>query len=240
VPGGWSDREVVVGTHRFRLYTPTDPDELLNHLESPEAARQPHLADPYWAKLWPAAPLLAEAILRHGGPKSKVQGPKSPSSDLGLRTLDLGPRVLELGCGSGLTGIAALACGCDVTFSDYVPLAVELALENAARNGFSQARGLVLDWRQPPDVQFPWIVAADVTYDRTNLDPLLNVCDRMLAPGGEAWFGDAGRGPAADFTRRANDRGWSVAVFDEHDRPAPAPALGRYQRIVLKRRRTDR
>src|SRR5437016_2208097 len=109
IPGGWSEREVTVGPHVFHLHTPTDPNELLNHLESPAAGAQPHLADPYWAKLWPAAPLLAEAIVRAGWPR--------------------GTRVLELGCGSGLVGIAALACGLDVTFSDFVPLAVELALE---------------------------------------------------------------------------------------------------------------
>ena len=214
VPGGWSDREVVVGPHTFRLYTPTDPDELLNHLESPEATTQPHLADPYWAKLWPAAPLLAEAIVRHTGPKCEV---------------------LELGCGSGLVGIAALASGHCVTFSDYVPFAVELAQENAARNGFASSREMVLDWRRPRGEQFPWIVAADVTYDRTNIDPLLGVCEKMLAPDGEAWFGDAGRGPAAEFLRRALDCGWSVSLYDETDRPALVPALGRYQRIVLRR-----
>ena len=122
-----------------------------------------------------------------------------------------------------------------MTFSDYVPFAVELALENAARNGFPQARGLMLDWRQPADEQFPWIVAADVTYDRTNIDPLLNVCDRMLAKSGEAWFGDAGRGPADEFIRRAQDRGWSVTLFDEADQPALETAIGRFRRIVLRR-----
>jgi predicted nicotinamide N-methyase len=213
VPGGWSDREVAVGERRFQLYTPTDPDELLNHLEAPEAATNPHLADPYWAKLWPAAPLLAAAVLRSG---------------------KKGTAVLELGCGSGLVGIAALSAGCDLTFSDYVPFAVELALENATRNGF-QSRGLVLDWRQPTNERFAWIVAADVTYDRANIDPLLDVCERMLAPGGAAWFGDAGRGPAAEFLRRAADRDWSVQLFDEQDRPVLVPALGTYQRIVLRR-----
>jgi len=213
IPGGWSDREIAVGPHAFKLFTPTDPDEVLNQIESAEAATQPHLADPYWAKLWPAAPLLAEAIVRHSRRTS----------------------VLELGCGSGLVGIAALASGCEVTFSDYVPFAVELALENAARNGFQNAHGMVLDWRQPQDEQFPWIIAADVTYDRTNTDPLLDTCETMLAPGGEAWFGDAGRGPAADFLRRAQDRGWRVALFDEEDGAAVIPALGRYQRIVLRK-----
>jgi predicted nicotinamide N-methyase len=218
VPGGWSDREVTVGPHCFQLFTPKDPDRLLDHLEAPETAKQPHLADPYWAKLWPAAPLLAEAIMR-GLPRR-------------------GTRVLELGCGSGLVGIAALACGLDVTFSDYVPFTVQLALENAARNGFLNAKGIVLDWRQARDLQlprFPRIVAADVTYDRANLDPLLDVLDRMLPPGGEAWFGDAGRGPAADFYERAIGRGWLATLYDEHDRAVIAPALGRYQRMVLRR-----
>lgn len=215
IPGGWCDREVAVGPHSFRLYTPADPDELLNHLDSPEARAQPHLADPYWAKLWPAAPLLAAAIVRH---------PPLP-----------GTRVLELGCGSGLVGIAALASGLDVTFSDYVPFAVELALENAVRNGLSTARGMVLDWRHPGDEQFPLIVAADVTYDRLNLSPLLNVLERMLAPHGEAWLGDAGRSPAATFVGHAQCRGWSVSLFDEHDNPIAAAELGRYQRIVLRR-----
>jgi len=219
IPGGWSDCEVAVGQHFFRLHTPADPDQFLDHLESPETATQPHLADPYWAKLWPAAPLLAAAIARSG--------------------VRRGTRVLELGCGSGLVGIAALASGLEVTFSDYVPLAVQLALENAARNGFHEAKGIVIDWRAiGRDVvePFPLIIAADVTYDRTNIDPLLDALERLLAPRGQAWFGDAGRSPAADFLRRAMDRGWSVLLFDEHDVPAVAPVLGRYQRIVLRRR----
>jgi predicted nicotinamide N-methyase len=215
IPGGWSDRDVAIGQHVFRLHTPTDPDEVLGQIESPEAATQPELADPYWAKLWPAAPLLAAAIIR-----------QSPQR---------GTRALELGCGSGLVGIAALACGLDVTFSDYVPLAVELACENAARNGFSHPKGTVLDWRQPREERFELIVAADVTYDRTNLPALLNVLERMLTAGGVAWFGDAGRSPASDFCEQAGARGWSVSLFDEDDRPVGDLVLGEYRRIVLRR-----
>jgi predicted nicotinamide N-methyase len=215
IPGGWSNREVTVGPHIFRLHTPTDPDEVLSQLESPEAATQPHLADPYWAKLWPAAPLLAAAIVRQPPPR--------------------GTCVLELGCGSGLVGIAALACFLDVTFSDYVPLAVELALENATRNGYPHAKGVVLDWRQPGDQQFSIIVAADVTYDRTNLPPLLDVLDRMLVPGGEAWFGDAGRSPAGDFCDGARHRGWRVTLFDGDDRVVRELNLGSYRRIVIRK-----
>jgi len=215
IPGGWSDRQVPVGPHLFRLHTPADPDEVLGQIESPEAANQPEFADPYWAKLWPAAPLLAAAIVR--------QAPRP-------RT-----RVLELGCGSGLVGIAALACGLEVTFSDYVPFAVELARHNAARNGFSHANGTVLDWRQPREERFDFIVAADVTYDRQNLAALLNVIERMLAPRGEAWFGDAGRSPAGDFCEQARRRGWSVALYDEIDRAVDAFEVGSYRRIVVRK-----
>jgi predicted nicotinamide N-methyase len=136
-----------------------------------------------------------------------------------------------------LVGLSSLAAGYDVTFSDYVPQAVELALENAARNGLTRTRGLVFDRHEPPGLQFPWIVAADVTYDRTLLAPLLLTVERMLAPGGEAWFGDAGRGPVAEFMSRATDGGWSVSLYDEDDRPASVPALGRCQRMVLRRPR---
>jgi len=233
IPGGWTEREIAVGPRSFRLLTPADPDELLNHLVEPRDTSRPYLADPYWAKLWPAAATLAEAVWRHRGQRGQKTEDKGQES-LVPRPQPLAP-CLELGCGSGLVGLAALAAGWDVTFSDYIPQAVELALENAARNGLSGARGLVLDWRSPPKEQFPFIVAADVTYDRTNLRPLLETLERMLEPGGVAWLGDAGRGPAADFLGLALGRGWSVSLFDEQDRPAIVPALGRYQRLALRR-----
>jgi predicted nicotinamide N-methyase len=226
IPGGWSEREVAVGPLVLKLLTPADPDEFLNHLVEPSDTGRPYLADPYWAKLWPAATDLAAGIWRSFGPESQVGC--GPASTQRLR-------CLELGCGSGLVGVVALAVGLDVTLSDYVPQAVELALENASRNGLSGGRGLVLDWRTPTDDQFPLIVAADVTYDRTNLPPLLDVLDRMLAPGGEAWFGDAGRGPAAEFLHLATSRGWLVRLLDEADQPVLVPILGRYQKIVLRR-----
>jgi predicted nicotinamide N-methyase len=217
IPGGWTERDVVVGPHTFRLHLPADPDAFLSHLLAGDApsADQPHLVDPYWAKLWPAALHLAGLI---------AGGPLLPAA-----------RALELGCGSGLVGLAALARGCEVTFSDYVPFTVELALENAARNGLAGARGLVLDWRSPRDEQFPLILAADVTYERTNIEPLLGVIEHMLAPGGEAWLADAGRGPVAEFLRSAAQRGWRVALFDEHEKPTAEPVLGHCQRIALRR-----
>jgi predicted nicotinamide N-methyase len=215
VPGGWSERTVVIGPYSLSLLLPADPDAFLERLEEAASTAEPHWADPYWAKLWPAAINLATAIVRR---------PPAP-----------GTRVLELGCGSGLAGLAALAAGCEVTFSDYVPKAIELALENAARNGYPGGRGLVLDWRDPPSEQWPVILAADVTYDRSHIALLLNVLDRMLAPGGMAWFGDSGRGPAEEFIDRAKSRGWCLALTGIDNQPLAAAKLGQFQLMELRR-----
>lgn len=216
LPGGWTQRMLHLGQHAFVLRVPADPDAVLECLEAAHPDARPHYVDPYWARLWPAAEHLARAVIE--------------------RPPAVGPRVLELGCGSGLVGIAALAAGRHVTFSDYVPLAVALALENAQSNGFPHAQGAVFDWRQPPPAEYDWIIGADLLYDRQNLMPLLALLDRMLAPAGQAWFGDAGRSPAAEFLQLANAQGWSVALYDQADRAVLTPALGSYQRIVLRRR----
>jgi predicted nicotinamide N-methyase len=200
------------------LLVPAEPDEFLNHLVEPIDSAQPHLADPYWAKLWPAAEHLAAAILNAANRRAN-----SPPI-----------HCLELGCGSGLAGIAALAAGWEVTFSDYVPQAVQLAQENAARNGYRNSHGLVIDWRTPPKLSFERIIAADVTYDRSILVPLLATLEQMLAPGGDVWIADAGRGPVAEFLDLARQRGWSAILLDECGRESHEPALGRCQRMVLR------
>ena len=86
--------------------------------------------DPYWGLLWDAAPKTAEQILQNAWPQ--------------------GLTAVELGCGVGLAGIAGLIAGLDVTMTDLVPTAVEMAVNNAAMNGFPSAKGKAIDWRNPP------------------------------------------------------------------------------------------
>src|SRR5215469_2387147 len=81
---------VLVEGRSFKIARPADSDRLLDH----PAVRAAFAADeymPYWTDLWPAARMLAKAILREQW---------TP-----------GRRALEVGCGLGLPGIAALACG---------------------------------------------------------------------------------------------------------------------------------
>jgi hypothetical protein len=108
--------------------------------------------------------------------------------------------ALEIGAGIALTGLAALARGFSVTFSDYDQRAIELALFNARQNHLERhADGLLLDWRQPIDRQYPLIFGCDVIYERQNHLPILGLLEKMLAQDGECWITDPGRHHADAF-----------------------------------------
>jgi predicted nicotinamide N-methyase len=162
---------VRVGEVELSLLRPVSPDALLDE----EAfARDEFL--PYWAELWPAATALAAAL-------PKVAG----------------LRVVELGCGLGLPSLVAAARGADVTASDWADDAVELLRENAARNGLT-LRVEVRDWRNPWPERFDVALAADVLYERRNVEPLLERL-RELAP--IAYVGLAGRPYEEEFLGKA-------------------------------------
>ncbi|HVV99050.1 MAG TPA: hypothetical protein VHB77_01850, partial [Planctomycetaceae bacterium] len=123
IAGGWAEREFELADRTFRLTLPAAPDALL---DSPDvlAAHERDGYMPYWGYLWPTSLDMGTAVLRE---KWKP----------GLPTL-------EIGSGIGLVGLAGLAAGLQLVFSDYDPQSVRLALFNAAQNGFSQARGMMV------------------------------------------------------------------------------------------------
>ncbi len=153
-------RLVVAGVE-LDLLRPDAPEELID-----EAAFEHDEFLPYWAELWPAAMALAEALPEVAG-----------------------ARVVELGCGLGVTSLVAAARGADVTATDWAPEAIELLRENASRNGL-ELRAEVRDWREPWEERFDLALAADVLYERRNVEPLL-VALEALAP--TAYVGLAGR-----------------------------------------------
>ena len=117
---------MIVEGRTFVIDRPGESDRLMEH----PAVRAASAGDeylPYWAELWPASRMLAKAILRE---------PWQP-----------GLEALEVGCGLGLPGIAALAAGLRVIFSDYDATALHFAAANARDNGFHDFRLLQLDWR---------------------------------------------------------------------------------------------
>jgi predicted nicotinamide N-methyase len=168
--------QAIVEDRTFIILRPSESDLLLDH----PSIRSAFAADeymPYWADLWPAARMLAKAILRE---------PWTP-----------GQRALEVGCGLGLPGIAALAMGLHVTFSDYDATALRFAADNARANGFHSFDTLQMDWRYPPeDVQFPVILASDLIYEMRNVAPLVALIKKLLEPDGVCLLTDQDRVPS--------------------------------------------
>lgn len=212
IPGGWCERRMTCLDRSWTVLLPANADEFLNQLDVQPGVPEP---DVYWSQVWPPASLLGQFILR---------------SDRFA-----GRRVVELGCGIGLPGLAAAAAGAEVTFSDYVPIAVELAVANARRNGFENARGLVLDWKLPPSESFDWVLGSDILYDHHNHLPLIHTLEQILAPAGIAWIGDAGRYHVPQFIERAWQHGFDVELWDEDGGSLRAPTSGKFQLLQLRR-----
>jgi predicted nicotinamide N-methyase len=193
---------------------PANPDAFLDDAEV-HAAHQQTGYMPYWAYLWPAALHMARMVRQAHWPTEA--------------------EVLELGAGIGLVGLAALSRGHAVTFTDYEPQAVQLALYNAAQNGLSErASGQVIDWRQPVDNRFPIILGCEVIYEDRNHEPILRLLQSMLAPGGVAWFGDGGRWRANRFSKLVPEFGFTYQLLDESGGSLSLPRAGRYQLFVIK------
>lgn len=213
IPGGWTTRQIDIGWRQFSLTLPAQPDEFL---DDPDVLKANQRDDymPYWSYLWPSSIEMACWLPR-------VE-------------LARGTRALELGSGIGLTGLAAVALGWDVTFSDYDQQALQLCRHNAECNGHAGIRTRHLDWRTPPREQYPAIFGCEVTYDATSHEPLLELIEQMLAPGGRCWFGDPGRSQGPRFAELAAGRGFAVVIRDVQNRPQPAPLRGEFQIIELR------
>ena len=205
----------VIAGRKIRLLLLTRPESILNEVGalSPEDVRQ---TDPYWGTLWPSAVSTAKLVLSQSWP---AQQP-----------------ALEIGCGTGLVGVAGLLAGLNVTFSDLVPEAVELAQHNAALNGFDDAPGMRIDWRSPPVRQFELILASDVLYSTELHEPLIEVLDRMLAPGGVCWIGDPGRATVREFLHRLPEQRFSVTLKTLLNEPCLIPSINEFQLLVVSRR----
>jgi predicted nicotinamide N-methyase len=168
--------KVFVDERTFLLERPAESDQILDH-PAVVAAFGSDTYMPYWTDLWPAARMLAKWIVRQSWPA--------------------GIHALEVGCGLGLPGIAALAMGVKVTFSDYDATALRFAARNARLNGFANFDTLQMDWRYPPQgLRVPVVLAADLIYEVGNVAPLVALVKKVLAPNGVALLTDQDRIPS--------------------------------------------
>jgi predicted nicotinamide N-methyase len=184
-------RETVrVEGRTFRLDRPAGLDKVFDH----PAVRSAYAADeyiPYWTDLWAAGRMLAKVVLREPWERFVAH-----------------PAVLEIGCGLGLGGIAALARGLPVTFSDCDKTAVAFAAANARLNGFTDFATLPLDLRSPPaGPWFPVVIGSDLMYEQRLVEPLAHFLKVVLSPGGLALITDPDRTSARSFRWAAGQAG---------------------------------
>ena len=177
------------------LARPRDAEALLD-----EEAFEREEFLPYWAEPWPSGLALARSLCS--------------------RALD-GARVLELGCGLALPSLAAAIRGARVLATDWAPDAVALAAANAAENGIALESELA-DWARPDELvaRAPWdlVAAADVLYERRNVELLLELLPRLVASDGEVLLAEPGRPPARAFFALASER-WAVRSVAEQESP---------------------
>jgi predicted nicotinamide N-methyase len=207
---------VFVGNYTFRIDRPAHGDKLLDH----PWCRSAYVADeyvPYWPTLWPSARMLAKAVL------------KEP-----WETYPRPVHVLEVGCGLGLAGVACLARGLQVTFSDVDETAVAFAAATARLNGFPEGfRTRLIDFRCPPDdTQYPVVIGSDLMYEERLVNPLVLLLEAVLAPGGVCLVADPDRLPARAFRWKLQEAGYDVAAdFARAGEPGGERTKGTVYRI---------
>jgi len=165
-----------------------DPDKLLNAITDEAFDADERL--PYWSEIWPSAVALAEYILA-------------------ARDEFRGKDIIEIGCGLGLSGLAATIAGGRVLFTDHDPHALKFTARSFEKNFSTPAEVALFDWRDIRDKRkFDVILAADVLYETRWLEPVLQVIESKLVPGGTAFIAEPNRTIAQVFFDRVKEKGW--------------------------------
>ena len=195
-------REFTFGDQTLTVWTACDIDPLLDRLTHQDPS-SPELKDermPYWAELWPSSLLMAEVMTNHF--------PKLPEGEF-----------LEMGCGPALPSLLAARLGIQGLATDYLQEARWLAELNLNENQVSgQVQVAHLDWREPMDSRFSWILAGDIAYESRNFRPIADCWSAMLAPGGQIWLGEPGRSVARDFFHLLRQENWKVETIGRKER----------------------
>jgi predicted nicotinamide N-methyase len=172
-----------VSWREVRIVRPRDVDALLD-----EDAFEHEEFLPYWAELWPSGLALAGEV-----------------AELDLRN----ERTLELGCGLAIPSVVAALQGATALAADWSPEALRFAARNARLNGVA-VETVLCSWTAPKPLldraPFDLVLAADVLYERRNVEPLLEL---LPALGDKVLLADPGRPALHEFLDRAAES-WCV------------------------------
>lgn len=173
---------LTVREHRLNILRMTDLEEILD-------GKNP-LKDvggfPFWVKIWEASLVLADLLA--GLPQQEKT------------------TLLELGAGLGVPGLAAAAAGMSVTLSDYEDHILDFERINAAASNLPDVSFSILDWKNPPaDMpRYDVLAGAEILFREEFFEPLLQVMQRALKPGGVIYLAhDHRRQSLHPFLKRA-------------------------------------
>ena len=213
---------VVVTTLEFggraiRLVRPADPDRMLDDPGVRDWNRRDDYM-PYWAYLWPAAYLLAEAVVR------TLRGADGDPADRGT-----GDRLRT---GPGRAGRPRTSLR--VQFSDYDPAPLDFVARSAAENGFDRTRFTTrqLDWRNLPAERYPVILGADVIYEARLVPLVADVLGTMLVPGGLGLIGSPYRVAAQGFPAAIAAQGIALPHEPATSQTEDGPIRGTIYRVT--------
>ncbi len=188
-----------------RLLAPPLVPEILLHLaeeslpiwrKTEEELGEMNVPPPYWAFAWAGGQALARYI---------IDNPASVA----------GQSVLDLGCGSGLSGLAAVRAGAArVRAADIDAFALAAVTLNAAANGMSIESTAVDLLAAPPDPAWTVVLVGDLFYERALAILVEAFIDRAQTNGALVLVGDPQRSyfPKQRFTAVAE---YSVPVTRE-------------------------
>jgi predicted nicotinamide N-methyase len=172
----------------------TNIDELYEELVAKGVDHRDFIDEriPYWAELWSSALALSRYLVTSG--------------------IDFQDRkVLEIGAGLGLPSIVAAKLGAEVTVSDYLPEALEFSKRNFERNGISNVKFEILDWREPNiDFSADILLAADVAYEKRMFEFLPQAFKTFCRHDGAIYVSEPNRGLAKDFLQNLNNQGFKM------------------------------
>lgn len=176
------------------IIRPASIDTLLDR-----SASDPEQNLPYWAEIWPSGLGLGAEII------------DSPD-------LVAGQPVLELGSGVGITAAIALACDAHLVATDYATEAITLTRMTCLLHTGREPETRQLNWRvsdadilQSNGSRWPVVMAADVLYEQRDIEPILDIFSRLVAPDGFIWFAEQGRRPGLQALETLADRGWRIS-----------------------------
>lgn len=188
-----------------RVLAPPLVPEILLHLaeeslpiwrKTEEELGEMNVPPPYWAFAWAGGQALARYVL------------DNPA-------LVAGQTVLDLGCGSGLSGLAAVKAGATrVRAADIDGFALAAVALNAAANGMSIETTAVDLLSAEPDPAWTVVLVGDLFYERALAALVETFIDRAQENGALVLVGDPQRSyfPKGRFTAVAD---YSVPVTRE-------------------------